>query len=108
MTRPPAVLDSRGFAATLERAGTPLAVDFWAPWCGPCRSTMPVFEEVASEMAARCAFGTVNVDDHPELARQYDVRSIPTILVFSGGKVVARAAGAQSREQLLKLVSAAL
>lgn len=106
MTSPHAALDLPGFAAALARADTPLVVDFWAPWCGPCRSTMPVFMDVARELNGRCTFGTVNVDDHPDLARRYDVRSIPTILLFSGGKLVGRAVGAQSRERLLQLVGA--
>lgn len=106
MTDVPAALDSPGFAAALARADRPLVVDFWAPWCGPCQSTMPAFIEVAGELGGRCAFGTVNVDHQPGLARQYDVRSIPTILLFAGGKLVRRAVGAQSREQLLQLVGA--
>lgn len=99
-------LDQRGFAEALDRSVVPLVVDFWAPWCGPCRSTMPAFAQIAKTMDGRATFATVNVDDCPVLARQYDVRSIPTILVFSGGKVVARTTGAQTSEQLRQLVNA--
>jgi thioredoxin len=106
LTIQPEALDASGLSVALSRTGTPLLVDFWAPWCGPCRATMPVFEQLAGELAGRCALGTVNVEAYPDLARRFEVRAIPTILLFSGGKVVGRAVGAQSREQLLKLVGA--
>lgn len=106
-SQPLAELDAAALAAALEHPGLPLVVDFSAPWCGPCRATMPVFAQLAGELRDHCRFGTVNVDEHPELARRYHVRSIPTILLFAGGRVTARAVGAQSREQLLQLVGAA-
>lgn len=99
-------LDQSGFADALDRSDVPLVVDFWAPWCGPCRSTMPAFAQVAKAMNGRASFATVNVDDQPALARQYDVLAIPTILVFSGGRIVSRTVGAQSPEQLRQLLSA--
>lgn len=99
-------LDQGGFAEALDRSTVPLVVDFWAPWCGPCRSTMPVFAQLAKEMDGRATFATVNVDVSPSLARQYDVRAIPTILVFTGGQLVGRAVGGQTAEQLRQLVNA--
>ncbi len=101
-------LDQGGFEEALARSAVPLVVDFWAPWCGPCRSAMPTFAQLARELNGCAAFGTVNVDDNPRLAGRFDVRSIPTVLVFSGGRLVGRAVGAQSSEQLRQLVSAAL
>ncbi len=98
-------LDQRGFAEALGQSDVPLVVDFWPPWCGPCRATMPVFAEVAKAMNGRVNFATVNVDENPALARQYDVRSIPTILVFTDGKIVNRSVGARSSEQLRQLLS---
>lgn len=99
-------LDQRAFAEALDRSNKPLVVDFWAPWCGPCRSTLPAFAQVARAMDGRATFATVNVDENPALARQYDVRSIPTIVIFSDGQIVSRATGAQSSEQLRQLLNA--
>jgi thioredoxin len=106
MTHSLPALDQRGFAEALERSTLPLVVDFWAPWCGPCRSAMPTFALLAREMASQATFVTVNVDQNPALAGRYDVRSIPTVLVFSGGQLVGRVVGAQSVEQLRQLVGA--
>ncbi len=108
MDSSPAALNEADFSAALERCGAPLVVDFWAPWCGPCRSTSPVFALVAKEFAERCTFGMVNVDVCADLARRYGVRAIPTILAFTDGKLVARAVGAQSAEQLRYFVNAVL
>ncbi len=106
MTHAPAALDLGGFDTALAQHAVPLVVDFWAPWCGPCRATMPVFAQLAEELGDRAAFAKVNVDDNPALAGRYDVRSIPTILVFSGGQLVARAVGTQTAAQLRQLVGA--
>ncbi len=106
MTHAPAALDQGGFDTALAQDAIPLVLDFWAPWCGPCRATMPVFAQLAEELGDRAAFATVNVDENPALAGRYDVRSIPTILVFSGGHLVGRAVGAQTAAQLRQLVGA--
>ncbi|MBC8570218.1 thioredoxin [Zongyangia hominis] len=80
-------------------------VDFWAPWCGPCRMVGPIIDEVAGEVGERVKVGKVNVDDEPELAARYGVMSIPTLLVLRDGKVVKNAVGAQSKAQIMDMLS---
>lgn len=89
----PAELTDRNFERQIE-GGLPIVVDFWAPWCGPCRAMAPVFEKVAGDLAGRVRFGKVNSDTEPDIAGQYGIRSIPTLVVFRDGREVARRAGA--------------
>ncbi len=81
----------------------PAVVDFWASWCGPCRSQAPILEQFAAKYAGKVNVGKVNVDENPDLAQKFGIMSIPTIIVFKGGEVVARAVGVQSLENLAKL-----
>ena len=78
-------------------------VDFWAPWCGPCRMVSPVVDQIAEERPD-IAVGKVNVDEQPELAAQFGVMSIPTLLVFKDGQAVNKAVGARPKEELLSLL----
>jgi len=78
----------------------PVLVDFWATWCGPCRAIAPVIDELATQYKGKAKVAKVNVDDNQDTAQQYGVRSIPTLLVFKGGKVVEQIVGAVPRSKL--------
>ncbi len=95
-------------AATFDEAtakGLAL-VDFWAPWCGPCRAQGPIFEEVAAEFAGRAAFGKVNIDEDRDIAVRFGVRSIPTLVLLRDGEVVETKVGLTRKEDLQALLSA--
>ena len=75
----------------------PVVVDFWAPWCGPCKAVEPILEQLEQEHRARIAFAKVNIDEHPEIAARYDVLSIPTTILFDGGEPRETIVGARPR-----------
>jgi thioredoxin 1 len=95
-------LSDATFDETLAGSDTPVLVDFWAEWCGPCKMIAPTLAEIASEQRGKLTIGKLNVDDNPDTARRFDVMSIPTLLVFKDGQQVKRLVGAKGKGQLLQ------
>jgi thioredoxin len=98
-------LTDKGFDEAVV-ANPRLVVDFWAPWCGPCRALSPVLEEIAREEAGRVVVAKVNVDEQPALAGRFDVRSIPTLIFFKDGEPVDTVIGAVPKTELAKRIEA--
>ncbi len=96
------------FKETVGAAATPMLVDFWAEWCGPCKQIAPILEELAVEQADRLSIGKLNVDENLKVAQEFSVMSIPTLILFKGGEPVARLVGAKPKGALLQELSAYL
>ena len=104
----PVTLTSASFDQHVARSDLPVVVDFWAPWCAPCRMMAPAFEEAAGRMEPAARFAKLNTDEAQDVAARYGIRSIPTLIVFRGGREIARQPGAMGVEALTRWVSAAL
>jgi len=100
-------VDDKNFAAEVLNADLPVLVDFWATWCGPCRSISPIVEELAKEFAGRVKVTKLNVDENPATPGQYGVRGIPTLILFKGGKIVDQIVGAVPKPRLVAMVEKA-
>ena len=99
---------SKDFQAEVLSAPEAVLVDFWAPWCGPCRAVTPVLEELSGAFAGKAKFLSLNVDDNQDLAVRYGVMGIPTVIVFKGGQVSGQLIGAQNKRAYESLVNNAL
>jgi thioredoxin 1 len=97
----PIELTEANFEQEVLKANTPVLVDFWAVWCGPCKMIAPIVDELAVEYDGKLKIGKVDVDNHQQIAMQYGIRSIPTLLVFKGGTVVEQIVGAAPKKSLI-------
>jgi len=104
----PVELTDGSFDRHVGQGDLPVVVDFWAPWCAPCRMMAPAFEEVTRRMEPAARFAKLNTDESPETAARYGIRSIPTLIVFKDGREVARQPGAMPPDALMRWVSGAL
>ena len=96
------------FEADVLRSSVPVLVDYWAEWCGPCKMIAPVLDESATEYAGRLNIAKVNIDQNPSTPTRYNVRGIPTLMLFKDGKVAATKVGALSKSQLAAFIDANL
>lgn len=104
----PLVVGDATFASEVERSPLPVLLDLWAPWCGPCRMIAPLLEELALETAGRARIAKLNVDENPITAGRFNVRSIPTLIIFKGGREVDRIVGVQPKAELARRLERAI
>jgi len=97
-------LNEKTFAQDVLQSSTPVLVDYWAEWCGPCRAIAPVVENIAEKYAGKLKVGKLNVDQNPDITAQYNIRSIPTLILFKNGQAAATQVGSVSATQLSAFV----
>ena len=104
----PIVVEDATFEEEVTKSSTPVVVDFWADWCGPCKMIAPIVEDLAEEMGDKVKFAKVDVDSNPKVAMQFSIRSIPTLLIFKEGKVADQVIGAVPKQQITEKLDAVL
>ena len=107
-SKPAVVTDQTFEREVLQASGQPVLVDYWAPWCGPCRMIAPVLDQLAAESQGRYRIAKLNVDENPHIASRYQIASIPTMLIFKDGKIVDRMIGVQSKQAIAERLRVAV
>jgi len=101
-------ITKENFAKVIESSDTPVLIDFWAPWCGPCKMLGPIIEELSKDYKDKAIVGKVNVDEAQDIAQEYGIMSIPAVMVFKGGKVVDSSVGVKPKAYYVKALDSAL
>ena len=101
-------VDKNNFQSSVLQSSEPVVVDFWAEWCGPCKMIAPSLEEIATELGGKVKIAKLNIDENPELAAQFGVRSIPTLMIFKGGEVADMKVGAAPKTALSHWINGAI
>ena len=104
----PIDIDDKAFDDKVLKASVPVLVDFWAPWCGPCRAVAPILDELAKEYKGKVTFARLNVDESPQNASKYGISAIPTLLLFKEGKPISQIVGFRPKAELKKALDEAI
>lgn len=97
-------ITSKNFEEEVSKSNVPVLLDFWASWCGPCKMVSPIVDKVAEEVEGSAKVGKINVDEEQELARSFNIMSIPTLMVINNGKLVKQSVGVMSKEEILDML----